>query len=61
MTLVIFRRENRKHTMKRRITLYVILGVVLVAAAVAGILIWSARRTQATGGETLTAVVDTSK
>jgi HlyD family secretion protein len=58
MTLVIFRRKNRKHTMKRRTILYVILGVVLVAAAVAGILIWSAQQTQTTAGETLTAVVE---
>lgn len=44
--------------MKRRIILYVILGVVLVAAAVAGILIWSTRQAQTAEGDTLTAVVE---
>jgi HlyD family secretion protein len=44
--------------MKRRTILYVILGVVLVAAAVTAILVWSAQKAQTAEGEILTAVVE---
>jgi HlyD family secretion protein len=61
VTLVIFLSQTwpgeRENIMKRRTILYIILGVVLVAA-VAAVVVWRAQQAQASEGETRSAVVE---